>query len=325
MNRRRSPPTVATSSSPPGTPATDAVPSGTGRWTPAPRGCSPATEDGSAPFWSPDGKSIGFFAEGKLKTIQLAGGSARVVCDAVQDATGTWIRADVILFAPGPTGAVSEVSVEHGTVRARSPSSIARGASSGMSGPRRCPTVVILSTWRIGRTSSSPRSHRSTERDAVPLGTVQSHVVASAVGSRGVRARRNTPGAAARCRGGSLDRRCDGAGRGPHPTRARSVDGRFSTSPAMLVYLKARRLTNRSELRIFDRAGKTVGTVGEPAEYTAPSLSPDGMRLAVARRDADGPDQGHLGVRSRAWQSFAADARCRRTISPHDGRRMGSG
>ena len=34
----------------------------------------PATEDGSAPFWSPDGKSIGFSAEGKLKTIQLAGG-----------------------------------------------------------------------------------------------------------------------------------------------------------------------------------------------------------------------------------------------------------
>jgi hypothetical protein len=33
------------------------------------------TEEGDAPFWSPDGKSIGFFAEGKLKRIELAGGA----------------------------------------------------------------------------------------------------------------------------------------------------------------------------------------------------------------------------------------------------------
>jgi DNA-binding winged helix-turn-helix (wHTH) protein len=75
------------------------------------------TDDGSGPFWSPDGKSIGFFAAGKMKVLQLAGNSARVVCDAPPDASGAWIRPDAILFAPGPTGAVSEVSVERGTVR----------------------------------------------------------------------------------------------------------------------------------------------------------------------------------------------------------------
>ena len=74
------------------------------------------TEDGSGPFWSPDGQSIGFFASGKLKVLQLAGSSAHVVCDA-PDASGTWIGTDVILFAPGPTGEVSEVSVEHGAIR----------------------------------------------------------------------------------------------------------------------------------------------------------------------------------------------------------------
>ena len=66
----------------------------------------------------------------------------------------------------------------------------------------------------------------------------------------------------------------------------RSFDGRFSAAPAMLVYLKANERSDRSELRIFDRTGKTVGSVDEPAAYTTPSLSPDGTRLAVARRES---------------------------------------
>ena len=136
-----------------------------------------ATEDGSAPFWSPDGKSIGFFAGGKLKTIPLAGGSARVVCDAVQNATGTWIRADAILFAPGPTGAVSEVNLEHGTVRA-----IARVDRSGgvlrHVRPKGLPDGrhFIYLANRKDQLVATLASVDGT--DAVPLGTVQSHVVA---------------------------------------------------------------------------------------------------------------------------------------------------
>jgi Tol biopolymer transport system component len=65
-----------------------------------------------------------------------------------------------------------------------------------------------------------------------------------------------------------------------------SFVGRFAISPAMLVYLKAEELPALSELRIFDRTGKAVGTVDEPAGYTGPTFSPDGTRLAVARRES---------------------------------------
>jgi Tol biopolymer transport system component len=62
------------------------------------------TENARAMFWSPDGKSIGFFADGKLKTIPAAGGPPQVLCDGAGDG-GTWNRDGVILFSPLTVGA----------------------------------------------------------------------------------------------------------------------------------------------------------------------------------------------------------------------------
>ena len=42
----------------------------------------PGTERGRHPFWSPDSRSLGFFANGKLKRIDVSGGTAQTLCDA---------------------------------------------------------------------------------------------------------------------------------------------------------------------------------------------------------------------------------------------------
>ena len=60
-----------------------------------------ANTDGAAyPFWSPDGQSLGFFADGKLKKLSLAGGPVQTLCDAPTGRGGTWNKDGVILFTP---------------------------------------------------------------------------------------------------------------------------------------------------------------------------------------------------------------------------------
>ena len=57
------------------------------------------TEDASAPFWSPDGKALGFFASEELRVVDAAGGTPRVLCrQAPGESGGSWGTAGVIVF-----------------------------------------------------------------------------------------------------------------------------------------------------------------------------------------------------------------------------------
>ncbi len=75
----------------------------------------PGTEGAIFPFWSPDSRSLGFFAESKLKTIDLDVGSAQVVCDVPLGRGGAWGPGGVILFSPAPSAPLMRVSASGGT------------------------------------------------------------------------------------------------------------------------------------------------------------------------------------------------------------------
>ncbi len=62
----------------------------------------PGTDGGTYPFCSPNGSSIGFFAQGKLKKVASTGGPSQILCDVTDGRGGTWSRDDVILFSAAP-------------------------------------------------------------------------------------------------------------------------------------------------------------------------------------------------------------------------------
>ncbi len=73
------------------------------------------TEGAAFPFWSPDSLHVGFFAQGRLKTIDLVNSAVQSICDGGAGFGGTWNQDGVIVFAPGISGPLYRVSAAGGT------------------------------------------------------------------------------------------------------------------------------------------------------------------------------------------------------------------
>jgi Tol biopolymer transport system component len=58
----------------------------------------PGTEDARGLFWSPDGREIAFFSEGRLKRIGAEGGPVQTICESGSGFSGAWSREGTILF-----------------------------------------------------------------------------------------------------------------------------------------------------------------------------------------------------------------------------------
>ena len=87
----------------------------------------PGSDGAAAPFFSPDGRWIGFFAGGKLKKIATAGGSPAILADAAAPGGGAWSSDGRIVFSGSPAGGLALVPDQGGAVTTLTSPRVDRG------------------------------------------------------------------------------------------------------------------------------------------------------------------------------------------------------
>ena len=108
------------------------------------------TEAANLPFWSPDGRSVGFFALQELKRIDIDGGLVQTVARARPGPGGTWGPDGVILFGPSPMGPLFQVPASEWT-------SLSPLPASAQVNPRTSPRCFSRGAGSSSSTRPEPR------------------------------------------------------------------------------------------------------------------------------------------------------------------------
>jgi Tol biopolymer transport system component len=243
------------------------------------------TDGATFPFWSPDGRWIAFFADGRLRKVEATGGPVQTICEAHAGRGGSWGPDGTIVFAPDITGPLAKVP--------------AGGGAPAATTKTPAPDVTHRNPWFL----PDGRHFLFTTRESsnAPFGSI---AVGSVDGAepRVLLERGSNPqyadGFLFTVVDGNLVAQPFDAGKqvldGQAAPIADGVEfynprdlGQYSVSGAgLLVYRRTRLRPTR--LVWLDRAGKQLAAVGEPSYYGALQLGADGRTLVAVRSDAAG-------------------------------------
>jgi eukaryotic-like serine/threonine-protein kinase len=243
------------------------------------------TEGASLPFWSPDGRFLGFFADAKLKKIDVSGGPPQVLAPAPFGYGGTWNRDGVIVFTPNAFDPLYRIPAAGGTpipVTKLGPREEAHRWPNFLPDGRH---VVFLADARV------------TEDHRVKVASINSGESRDLLGAVS-RIAFAKPGYLFFVRAGSLlAQPFDPKGLMPVGEPVVVGESVVETGPANHQFefavsdagvLAYRSADPRSQLTWFDRAGQPLGRVGDPGRRGFVELSPGGDQVAYEGLDADG-------------------------------------
>jgi Tol biopolymer transport system component len=276
-------------------------PGGSGLWVRALDASKPrllaGTEDADCPFWSPDAKSIGFYADGQLRRMDLAGGQSEILAPMSNCLGASWGKDGSILFVADrylpvmripPTGG-PPVPVTH---------SGPEGSKRIYAQPSLLPDghhvlYTVNQNWEAGENSGIfvATIDGKDERRLLPILSNARYV---------------EPGYLIYAREGSLRAQRFDAGRlelsgDPIPL----IEGvqyvglaqshLFALSDTGLMAYVAGGATMSRQFTWVDRKGAILQTVGKPGNFFSPRISHDGTRIAYDQSEATS-DSGDIWV-----------------------------
>jgi serine/threonine-protein kinase len=252
------------------------------------------TEGAAAPFFSPDGQWIGFFAGGKMKKVAVAGGAAVTLCDAGNARGGSWADDGTIVFQPEntPGAELKRVSAAGGTPSTLLP--IAEGET--------------LQRWPQMLPGSKAVLYTSLGQNTGTFETADVVVRSLADGQRkvlvagGYFARYVRSGHVLYSHEGTLFALPFNLDRlevtGPSVPVIESVLSSNNNGAAQLTvsdtgtaaYISGATASNAAPVVWLDQTGKTTPLRSTLADWASPSFSPDGSRLAMDISDGSQVD-----------------------------------
>src|SRR5215510_6206486 len=241
------------------------------------------TEGASSPFWSPDSRFVGFFANRKLLRIDPSGGRPQALCDVAEDRGGAWSPDGTIVFG-GQEGGLSRVSAQGGTP---TPATKIDAKEEAHRWPYFLPDgkhFVFLGDAATAVDHHIRVGSLDSQDTQILFGAISRIVYAPS----GYLLYVNQGALVARpFDASSLKVTADATTIVEHVAEiGPNHEFDFSVSEEGVLAYHSGNPT--SQLTWFDREGKKLNAVGEPTNISTVRLSPDGRRAAIEQLDPDG-------------------------------------
>jgi len=234
------------------------------------------TEGATYPFWSPDSRYLGYFADGKLNKIDASGGPPQALCDAPTGRGGTWSQDGIIVFASDQAGPLMRVDATGGVpVEATVTEPSVRMALHRL--PWFLPDGKHFLYFSTSVSGLDRGIYAGTlgSKEQVLVAHIDSNVIYAPPGY--LLFVRNGTLMAQRFNSSKLALEGEAL-----PVAERVGIGRFTVSASGVLLYQEGEIPDASQLIWFDRAGKqTELALPEAAQYSDPMLSPDGSKFAV--------------------------------------------